>query len=300
MRRTAAALALSVALTGFGATAVAEPNPPGTSLIGLEMTVRVLKAERPDPGVVRLTMALENRSADPSLNITALGNPTGEIAHCFTGVVIAEHGKQDFGLPVPDGTCTSGGSQPKRGNARTMELDLVDPGGKTIDVYFLAGRVVQDVEVSGAPSKGTQLHTYANRTADGQNRTRSGAATVNKGKGTRVDLQTDVLFDFDKATLTPKAKAAIATTVKALKEQDGRKVQVDGHTDGQGTKDRNQKLSEERAEAVAKELRSKLGSGWTVTAKGYGQDRPAVEEKGSTEEIDEARKLNRRVEVTVD
>jgi outer membrane protein OmpA-like peptidoglycan-associated protein len=65
-----------------------------------------------------------------------------------------------------------------------------------------------------------------------------------------------VFFDFDKSVLTPEAKRIIAAAAQDLKSGKYVRVVVTGHTDTKGTATYNQKLSERRATAVAKEFES--------------------------------------------
>lgn len=114
------------------------------------------------------------------------------------------------------------------------------------------------------------------------------------GDAVMVSLPSDVLFAVDKHELSAKAQkvvdkagAKIAEAAAATGE-----ITVVGHTDDQADEAYNQKLSERRAEAVAKRLRPILGSTFTIKTEGRGESDPAVE--GTS---DEARAANRRVEI---
>jgi hypothetical protein len=74
---------------------------------------------------------------------------------------------------------------------------------------------------------------------------------------------------------------------------------VTGHTDGVGDPSDNQKLSEQRARAVAAQLRSALAGSWRLSAAGKGETEPVVEETNVDGSDDaEGRARNRRVEIT--
>lgn len=75
--------------------------------------------------------------------------------------------------------------------------------------------------------------------------------------------------------MTPGARANAAMFAKVLltRVTDGT-VTVEGHTDSQGTRDDNLKLSQERADSVAAFLVAQGVPQSRITAKGYGFDRP--------------------------
>jgi OOP family OmpA-OmpF porin len=72
------------------------------------------------------------------------------------------------------------------------------------------------------------------------------------------------------------------------------RIEVGGHTDNVGNDAANQKLSEQRANAVREFLIAKGIDGTRIVAKGYGETKPIA-----TNETEEGRAQNRRTEVTV-
>ena len=77
------------------------------------------------------------------------------------------------------------------------------------------------------------------------------------------------LFEFDKATLTPEAQAAIKAQIDDIKKAG--KIVLIGHTDPVGTSDYNQALSMARAEAVRQELIKDGISADNITVTGVGK-----------------------------
>ena len=72
-------------------------------------------------------------------------------------------------------------------------------------------------------------------------------------------------------------------------------MEVSGHTDSRGGKNRNFRLSQQRAEAVAKFLTTIGGiEAARVRAKGMGADKPIANNKTR-----EGRSKNRRIEVLI-
>ncbi|MGI5272734.1 OmpA family protein [Nonomuraea sp. CA-218870] len=115
-------------------------------------------------------------------------------------------------------------------------------------------------------------------------------------------LRADVLFAFDKATLSDKATAILDEAVTETRERadpDKPPVLIEGHTDSKGSGTYNQRLSVERAEAVRDYLAAKLGDGYTYEAEGRGEDEPiARNEKRDGGDDPEGRARNRRVEIS--
>lgn len=104
----------------------------------------------------------------------------------------------------------------------------------------------------------------------------------------------DVLFAFDKATLSSEAFRNVDKLADFLKKHPNRSVLIEGHTDSVGSDEYNLDLSKKRAEAVKNALVSKGVGEERITPKGYGKKYPVASNKTS-----DGRQLNRRVEVVV-
>lgn len=123
----------------------------------------------------------------------------------------------------------------------------------------------------------------------------SGAAETIAESSDRVEiaLDTDVLFAFDKASLTPEARAALRRTAERISRQATGMVRIVGHTDDVGDDTYNLGLSRRRAKAVEQALRGSGVGDLTFEVEGKGEREPKV--RGVSEE---ARAANRRVEVS--
>jgi OmpA-OmpF porin, OOP family len=91
----------------------------------------------------------------------------------------------------------------------------------------------------------------------------------------KITLNTDVLFGFNRAELTPAGEQKLDELAKSAQGTNVDKVVLAGHADRIGSEDYNQKLSEERAQAVADYLASK----------GVDRSRLQVEAKGESEPV---------------
>jgi len=100
----------------------------------------------------------------------------------------------------------------------------------------------------------------------------------------------EINFETDSAILTPASKAPLNELVAILGNHPTMRLEVQGHTDDQGTPEDNQTLSTKRAQAVVEYLIQSGVSALRMVAKGYGETSPEV--LGTTPE---ARATNRRV-----
>jgi outer membrane protein OmpA-like peptidoglycan-associated protein len=102
----------------------------------------------------------------------------------------------------------------------------------------------------------------------------------------------DVLFDTDKATLKPGADSIVDRVAAFLKDNEGTKVIVEGHTDSRGSDEYNQQLSERRAESVADALAFRGIDRSRVEAVGRGKTLPVASNDTAA-----GQQQNRRVEL---
>ncbi|WP_165978301.1 OmpA family protein, partial [Actinomadura darangshiensis] len=153
-------------------------------------------------------------------------------------------------------------------------------------------QVAWPVRGLNAPAKGGTYDLYA--ITEGEVKSTTTSSTEEK-----VGLRTDVLFAFDKATLSAQAKTVldqVAAETKTKADPSRPPILITGHTDGKGTHDYNMSLSQRRADAVLKELQARLGSAYQYKAEGKGETEPVAKENGPDDE--QARQKNRRVEIS--
>ena len=114
-------------------------------------------------------------------------------------------------------------------------------------------------------------------------------------------MSADVLFDFDKADIKKEAAPSLEKVAALLGEHPRAEVSIEGHTDGKGGPDYNQKLSERRASSVSRWLKGRKGLGGVrFTIRGFGATKPvAPNRKPDGSDDPEGRQKNRRVEIVV-
>lgn len=126
-----------------------------------------------------------------------------------------------------------------------------------------------------------------------------GARTV--GNEIRVDLPSDVLFDFDKYDIRPDAEATLNKLLAIIQAQSGGgTIRIEGHTDSIASDAYNQRLSERRANAVKEWLAARGVARSRMLTRGFGERRPrAPNTNPDGSDNPEGRQLNRRVEIFI-
>ena len=114
-------------------------------------------------------------------------------------------------------------------------------------------------------------------------------------RGVQIVLPDSVLFESGKAVLNDAASApyldriAMLLTTKTEKQ-----IAVEGHTDNVGAGAFNQKLSEQRADAVAAAMIARGVPAARVSKRGFSFSQPAA-----PNDVEAGRRLNRRTELIV-
>lgn len=101
-------------------------------------------------------------------------------------------------------------------------------------------------------------------------------------------------FERAKADLTPDSSQTLKELAEIANACPSFSIQIEGHTDAEGTDERNQRLSDRRAQAVADFLAQNGVDAKRLSTIGYGATRPIADN-----ETAEGRAKNRRIEFTV-
>jgi OOP family OmpA-OmpF porin len=103
-----------------------------------------------------------------------------------------------------------------------------------------------------------------------------------------------LIFDMGRAVIKPASFTELDELVAMMKANTKVEIQLEGHTDNQGSAEANLKLSKDRVDAVKKYLSSKGIAKDRIQTKAFGGTQPL-----SADKTEEARALNRRVEMRV-
>ena len=116
-------------------------------------------------------------------------------------------------------------------------------------------------------------------------------APIEVGEAIRLN---NLFFDFNKALLRKESFPELGRVIELLKKNPTMKIEIAGHTDNVGADDINNKLSNERANAVKQYLNVNGIDANRISSRGYGKTKPIAENTS-----DEGRQKNRRVEFTI-
>jgi outer membrane protein OmpA-like peptidoglycan-associated protein len=119
--------------------------------------------------------------------------------------------------------------------------------------------------------------------------------TRREARGLIVNLS-DVLFDFNKASLKPGAREKLSKLAGILLAYPGGyRIEIEGHTDAIGSEEYNLKLSQARAESVCEYLKqSNIAADRIIAVRGFGKSKPVA-----SNDTDAGRQVNRRVEIII-
>jgi outer membrane protein OmpA-like peptidoglycan-associated protein len=117
--------------------------------------------------------------------------------------------------------------------------------------------------------------------------------TKDTARGLIVNMS-DVLFDFNKATLKPGARERLARVSGIILAYPDLHLQIEGYTDNIGSDSYNMQLSDKRAEVVREYLVTQGVNAANVSARGFGKTAPVASNDSAA-----GRQMNRRVELVV-
>lgn len=113
-------------------------------------------------------------------------------------------------------------------------------------------------------------------------------------RGAMVTVSERILFESGKSDLRKETAEILDKLAKVLNEKTQKKILIEGHTDNVGSAAFNQKLSEQRADAVKSALLDRGVAKMRIQTKGLGFTQPKV-----SNDSEDGRRINRRVEIIV-
>lgn len=111
----------------------------------------------------------------------------------------------------------------------------------------------------------------------------------------KVTFRDGILFDTGKSDLSASSRASLDKFADAVKDEPDTDITIYGHTDNTGSREINEKLSQERAQAVANFLKGEgIPSSRFADVEGLAYDSPVADNSTAA-----GRAQNRRVEIYI-
>lgn len=166
-------------------------------------------------------------------------------------------------------------------NQTTGEYTLVLPLSKSYGINSKLDKYIATSELVDLTNEKTKIKVIKDLLL----------SPIEVGQAIRMN---NIFFQSGKAILDPKSFPELDKFAQILKDNPGIKVEIAGHTDNVGKKDKNMQLSRWRARSVEQYLEKKGLPADQVTFNGYGDTKPVADNK-----TPKGKALNRRVEFVI-
>lgn len=155
-------------------------------------------------------------------------------------------------------------------------------------VYAIVGSAIGGVA-------GAVIGGYMDKQAKQLEKDLSEVAEIERiDEGIKVTMASGLLFGFDSYNLSTKNRENLQKLANTLTEYQDTEILVAGHTDSVGDEAYNERLSKQRADAVANYLVANGIKRSRLVVKGYGEDAPAM-----SNDTKVGQEENRRVELAI-
>ncbi|MGB9671005.1 MAG: OmpA family protein [Halothiobacillaceae bacterium] len=202
-------------------------------------------------------------------------------------VAISLAGCQTMPSTVQDNPNTAGGAAIGAVGGAVLGSAIAGKGRKTEGA--LLGAVV-----GGLAGGAIGNYMDAQERALRQQTAGTGIDVSRQGENIVLSFPDQISFDTGRADIKPQFMRTLDNVAQTLRQYDRTRIEIAGHTDSTGSMEGNQRLSENRANAVRSYLASRGVAPERMYAVGYGASRPIASNATA-----EGRAQNRRVEIIV-
>lgn len=221
-------------------------------------------AEEPAPAVPPLTPEAPPAGDGVTVcEIEAMPKVGGLVGH----VVDGESGDAVKGAEIVVVDAAGAEQKLSTDDAGNFRAERLAPGEATV-------RVVSEGFMATSATVTIQVRAEAKVELQVRKRSSDSLVSVEKGE---IKLKQQIQFALGQATLLAQSDALLAEIADALvRHPEVKKVEIQGHTDNTGTAERNDALSEARAQSVRSWLVAHGIASGRLVAKGYGPSKPLV------------------------
>ncbi len=121
------------------------------------------------------------------------------------------------------------------------------------------------------------------------------ALVLDKVQVNQTFVLENILYDFNSAKITDQAAGELDKLVDFMLDNPSLSIELSSHTDSRGSAEYNNKLSQSRADSAVAYITSRGINKARILAKGYGMDRPIIENAVTEEDFQK----NRRTEIKI-
>lgn len=165
----------------------------------------------------------------------------------------------------------------------------------------VVGGLISDDTATGAimgavigGAAGAIIGNYMNDQAEEIQKDLDNATVERVGEGIRITFDSGLLFDVNESTIKGASGENLTDLARILKKYEDTEILLEGHTDATGTDAYNLRLSDERAQSVARFLAEWGVAQNRFVTMGYGESQPVA-----SNDTELGRQQNRRVEVAI-
>lgn len=195
--------------------------------------------------------------------------------------------------------CTTNPDTGRREISRTAVGAVLGAGAGYLLGDVIGGRNDRTERIIGAgigAVAGGAIGNYMDRQeADIRRQTAgTGVDVIRQGDELLLRMPAGITFDFNSSEVKPQFQSTLNEVAGTLSAYPATMIDVLGHTNSVGSLEYNQRLSEQRAQAVARYLQAQGVAGVRIATRGYGETMPIA-----TNDTEAGRATNRRVEIKV-
>jgi OOP family OmpA-OmpF porin len=256
-----------------------------------EQTEAAMKAQADAEAALKAEEEAKAREAQEEADAAAAAHKAKEDAEAAAALKAQEAADAEAARKAEEDAAAAKAKEEAEAAAREAEALAAQKAKQDAD---MAAEAKADAEAKAAAEAEAQAKKAAEEDAKRAARKTTVETEACEKKLSAAVTEDVILFDRASAEIDRKSARTIKRLSEIIKACPGARVEVEGHTDSEGTDERNQSLSERRARAVVDSLVKAGVAEDRLSAVGYGASRPAAPNDTKT-----GMAKNRRIEFKV-